>query len=898
MADILTGLIGHWKLDESSGSIASDAASGNDGSLITFPASPWEPVGQVDGALAFDGVDDYVNAAAATTYSTASLTFAAWVNVDGLKTSDQWVVGSGDDVGLYIDYETNTARFYWYDGSTWPDINNPSSDNISGTGWAHVAGTFDSATKEAKVYVDGVLVDSITAPTQISYTTGVGDGLQIGSMDGGRNFEGKLDDVRVYNRALALADIQELASMATASGSIDVTNLVAEWVFDEATSGTDPTFVNDGIGDSDPNIFYETGGGWVVDNGAGIYYPNTTHVTGLSIVELPTNGASLASALGSSCQKFTAVLVTNDIVGTAAYARIIQLGSWNTNGDFAITVDASSTISAVLYAEDTPVFEEGLLFSYGNVSLLGGPHVIAVVIDTTEAVLEDRVKLYKNGVFQAQGTSFSGANTLNIGADFNRLPCFLTFMNRASADTPCQGALHYASIFNEAVSASQIAEISTHLLVNNDSSLLIVDAGYRFVSNTIVAVQNSAIMYAPDAIFVSTFIAEWVLNEAATGTDPITVQDDIGDCHMDVVYAGEGFWTSIPAGRGLYLPTTTHTGGLWRADISTNSFLGGVLGSTRQKLSAVVVVKDLEGVVAASNILAIMNDLYWGQFNINITDDGRPEIRYGMLADEAIGWRWSFDIDLRSGVFVVIAIIDTTDSVPEDRIKLYVNGSRVDTYALHNTGTQNLAVDFDLTTIDVSFMNRGGGARPVKGSVYYGALLNEVMPEAQIWEVSNTLLQDNDSGLLQGFKLLVVDGDNSIFHGQPNVVLTTQEAGVAEGLVEFGGIVQNITSWAGESVTIHPVDADGLLVGEQVMTVSKPKTTEALAPYGLVASNETKTTIDLDWSFDGASHTGFEIEQWLSAQWTLVITLGTAARFWQATGLPSGTYIGHRIRAI
>ena len=51
------GMISYWKLDEAEGTIAYDSVSENDGTLVGGPI--WA-TGQVNGALYFDGVDDYV----------------------------------------------------------------------------------------------------------------------------------------------------------------------------------------------------------------------------------------------------------------------------------------------------------------------------------------------------------------------------------------------------------------------------------------------------------------------------------------------------------------------------------------------------------------------------------------------------------------------------------------------------------------------------------------------------------------------------------------------------------------------------------------------------------------------------------------------------------------------
>ena len=52
-------LIGHWTLDDGSGTAAVDSAGTNDGVLVGGPE--WRSPGLIGGSVAFDGVDDLIN---------------------------------------------------------------------------------------------------------------------------------------------------------------------------------------------------------------------------------------------------------------------------------------------------------------------------------------------------------------------------------------------------------------------------------------------------------------------------------------------------------------------------------------------------------------------------------------------------------------------------------------------------------------------------------------------------------------------------------------------------------------------------------------------------------------------------------------------------------------------
>lgn len=74
--------IAHWKLDETSGTIAVDSVGGHDGTLLDDPV--WS-AGQVDGALNFDGTYDAIRVPHADTLTlTNKMTFIAWMNASSL----------------------------------------------------------------------------------------------------------------------------------------------------------------------------------------------------------------------------------------------------------------------------------------------------------------------------------------------------------------------------------------------------------------------------------------------------------------------------------------------------------------------------------------------------------------------------------------------------------------------------------------------------------------------------------------------------------------------------------------------------------------------------------------------------------------------------------------------
>jgi hypothetical protein len=90
-------------------------------------------------------------------------------------------------------------------GGTWTagNQNTMAPSALVVNAWTHLAATYDGAM--VRLYVNGVLVASQAQTTALATGTGT---LEIGSNVYGEGFEGRIDDVRIYSRALTVAEIQ------------------------------------------------------------------------------------------------------------------------------------------------------------------------------------------------------------------------------------------------------------------------------------------------------------------------------------------------------------------------------------------------------------------------------------------------------------------------------------------------------------------------------------------------------------------------------------------------------------------------------------------------------------------------------------------------------------------
>jgi hypothetical protein len=218
--DLTTDLVGHWELDETTGTVAADSSgNGNNGTLMNGPTPstdiPAAISGFSDRSLSFTAAaDTSVTVPDSPSLGiTGSITLSAWIKPTVDATIQQgivekWTAATGQS-GYFLRLSSGECLTFCL-------LQAPGTVEITTTPraialnvWTHVAGVYDSDTQTLMIYVNG---------TQ-DPTTGTGPGpvdgpglLMIGNAQGSNQFTGLIDDVRVYSRALTAAEVAALAS--------------------------------------------------------------------------------------------------------------------------------------------------------------------------------------------------------------------------------------------------------------------------------------------------------------------------------------------------------------------------------------------------------------------------------------------------------------------------------------------------------------------------------------------------------------------------------------------------------------------------------------------------------------------------------------------------------------
>ena len=218
--------VGWWTFDEGSGTQAQDNSGyGNNGTLTNFVSpngyvddTPHKAIGRGTGkyALSFDGVNDYVDAGnAASLLVTGEVTLEAWVKISSPSEDEARIAGNEDGggyakangYGFSVWKSNNNLYFYLGDGTGnfQPAIN--INYNAYYGSWHHIVGTAKNQ-ETLKIYLDGVLVSTKNFPYNISPGS---NNFIIGRRAGFSGYftTGLIDEVRIYNRALSLTEIQK-----------------------------------------------------------------------------------------------------------------------------------------------------------------------------------------------------------------------------------------------------------------------------------------------------------------------------------------------------------------------------------------------------------------------------------------------------------------------------------------------------------------------------------------------------------------------------------------------------------------------------------------------------------------------------------------------------------------
>ena len=354
-----------------------------------------------------------------------TFSISAWINVENINTFNPIISVYGSSAGtrkyLFRVSDSNSLDFFTYDESgVITGIVQESNALTVGT-WHHVAATVGSG-GDLELYLDGDSVATDTGNSNVN-TDATAD-LIIGSRDdyaagsSVNNFNGKIDQVRIFNTVL---------------NSTQVGQLALEDYTDPKKSTTD--YFGDGSGialyelDEDANTtpYYPYGTGAIDSGQSAVFNGSSSAITNTNQV-IP-NGASSISFWYNP----------NGSTGTEYI-----LGQGAATASKGVTVYYSSSTFGALVAKGTSSLA-GSATTTTTYSNTDWHHVVATWDGTINT---NSLKVYVNGSLEAQGTSDTSSASIGAYTYFA--------MGGLQGNTYAEGKIDQVRIYSSALSASDV----------------------------------------------------------------------------------------------------------------------------------------------------------------------------------------------------------------------------------------------------------------------------------------------------------------------------------------------------------------------------------------------------------------------------------------------------------
>ena len=378
--DIDTSLLGHYTFDSAFLGNDSSPAAGNMAAVVGATSVVDGTRGKV---VSLDGTANSNLQITGTFGAPANVTIAAWVNLTAADTSGAEVISLGDNVLLRLDAGGAMIGGY-YNGITW--VGTSYNTVLAGTGWHHVAFSFNDTANATALYLDGTLVAQISTADSISYTQGTT--TFIGTHGNGQpnfNFQGLIDEARVYNRALSAIEIATLASDMTMTDTDTVAvsiTPVNDAPFFSNLNGT-PTYTENAAAvvlDADVTI-----------TDAELSAANNFNGATLTLTRNGgTNAQDLFSAtgtLGALTQGGSLIVGGTTIGAVTTNSNGTLLLAFNANATNALVNSAMQQIAYSNSSDSPPTSAQiNWTFSDGNTGSQGAGGILSVTGSTTVAI--------------------------------------------------------------------------------------------------------------------------------------------------------------------------------------------------------------------------------------------------------------------------------------------------------------------------------------------------------------------------------------------------------------------------------------------------------------------------------------------------------------------------------
>ena len=383
------GLIAYYSFDEGRGYAAGDSSgNGNTGTFAGTTLPSWTP-GKRGGALSFNGSTAKINLSNSASFSslTSSFTVSHWIKTAYSTAQMYTVANAGSGNGWRFGLSGGKIAFLIGDASTFTE-NTCGSPSFNDGNWHLITGVYSrSGTNQFSCYGDGVFLANVSLPSAYPAMSTIAPGIAIPPCC--QAFNGSLDDIRIYNRALSATEISKLfaqnETVINHSQDSRLTNgLVGYWSFNGSDLTTATATDVSGTGNNGTIIAATPVIGKV---GQALNFNGSAYVDAGSSSTLKITGPITVSTWVKPTAACLAPTQGCGFIGNAQYGGSSGHGyhmGWYSGNNFSfnieepsgggqVTAPTSQYFSAGNWAYVTGTFDGSNLYLYVNGVKVAGP---------------------------------------------------------------------------------------------------------------------------------------------------------------------------------------------------------------------------------------------------------------------------------------------------------------------------------------------------------------------------------------------------------------------------------------------------------------------------------------------------------------------------------------------
>ena len=553
-------LVGFWPFDKDNACAVKNIVNGIPSVLSpSCPGnSPASTTGQAGNALEFDGNDDFVDIGVIELGDPLQLTsggtLAVWMKP---RPGDRWqrivdksTAGSGaNGYALIADP---------LDRSIWLSVKGANYKTDGGVyefnQWAHIAAVITGAT--FAIYIDGVQVSGTFHSGNARLPPNSATTMRIGTWNhaAGREFNGFLDDLRIYNRALTATEIGEVIGEVNSGSS-----LIAHYELDEGVGCTAADTVNSSeskTGSLEPNCTLSSSDGpiWSTadsKSGNALEFDGNDDYVDLGVIETGhplqlTSGGTLAVWMKPRAGDRWQRIVDKSTAGSGA------------NG-YALIADPLDR-SIWLSVKGANYKTGGGVYEFNQWA-----HIAAVITGATFAIYIDGVQV--SGTFHSGNARLppNSATTMRIGT-----------WNHA-AGREFNGFLDDLRIYNRALTVTEIGEVIGE--VNSGSSLIAhyeLDEGVGCTAaDTVNSSESKTGSLKPNCTLSSSDGPIWSTADSKSGN---ALEFDGNDDYVDLGVIETGHPLQLTSGGTLAVWMKPRAGDRWQRIVDKSTAGSGANG--------------------------------------------------------------------------------------------------------------------------------------------------------------------------------------------------------------------------------------------------------------------------------------------------------------------------------